>query len=72
MALDLQELRVMSLVDLDLKVEELKKQLLTLRVQHHTGKLEKNHELQLLKREIARVKTVQSELRNESKKGAKS
>ena len=72
MALELEEIRGMSPDELAVKIEELKKQLLNLRVQHHTGKLEKHHELELLKRDIARAKTIQNQSKSQNKKGVQS
>ena len=61
MAVELEELRGMNADELLTKIEDLKKQLMTMRIQHRTGKLEKHHEIRLLKRDIARAITVQNE-----------
>ena len=72
MAVDLDELRNMAQDELEVKSNELKRRLLDLRVELSTGKLDKHHRIQEVRRDIARVFTVQSELKNkqtaESKK----
>lgn len=52
---------------IDAKVNELKKQLFDLKMKKATSGIEKPHELSVIKRSIARLKTV----RNQLEKGAK-
>ena len=61
------ELKELSVEELGEKVNALKKDLMQLRFQHKTGKLERQSALKEAKRDIARLKTVL----NEKKKGEK-
>ena len=61
------ELREISVEELNEKVNALKKDLMKLRFQHKTGKLERHSAMKEAKRDIARVKTVI----NEKQKGEK-
>ena len=61
------ELREISVEELSEKVNALKKDLMKLRFQHKTGKLERHSAMKEAKRDIARVKTVI----NEKQKGEK-
>jgi len=56
-------LREMSSSDLTLKVADLKKELLMLRIQRVNGRLEQSHLLSSHKRTIARIFTVLQEKR---------
>lgn len=55
----LEELRGLSSVELAQKATALKQQLFQLRVQAKLGRLEKGHELRHVRRDIARVLTLQ-------------
>lgn len=57
------ELRGLSQEELAKKENELKKELLDLRFQAAAGQLEKTARLDEVKKQIARVKTVQSEMK---------
>ncbi|MBE3601422.1 50S ribosomal protein L29 [Streptococcus agalactiae] len=57
------ELRGLSQEELAKKENELKKELFDLRFQAAAGKLEKTARLDEVKKQIARVKTVQSEMK---------
>ena len=57
------ELRGLSQEELAKKESELKKELFELRFQAATGQLEQTARLNEVKKQIARVKTVQSELK---------
>ncbi|HER2960133.1 50S ribosomal protein L29 [Streptococcus pyogenes] len=57
------ELRGLSQEELAKKENELKKELFDLRFQAATGQLEKTARLDEVKKQIARVKTVQSEMK---------
>jgi len=72
MAIDLQELRGMTVDEIDAKATELKKELMNLRLQLGTAKLDKVHRIGELRKEIARVKTIKNQVRRkamESKNG---
>jgi large subunit ribosomal protein L29 len=55
------ELRGLSQEELAKKENELKKELFDLRFQHAAGQLEQTARLKEVKKQIARIKTVQSE-----------
>lgn len=57
------ELRNLSLVELTTKEKELKQELFNLRFQNATGQLENPVRISTAKKELARVLTVQNELR---------
>ena len=52
------ELTAMTIEQLTAKVEELKKDLFTLRFQLATGQLQNTQQITAVKRDIARVKTI--------------
>ena len=52
------ELKELSVEELNEKVNGLKKDLMMLRFEHKTGKLERHSALKEVKRDIARAKTV--------------
>ena len=62
------EIRKMSTADLEAKLVELKKDLFTLRMQHATNQLDNPLQIAVVKKEIARVKTIlrEKELRPEA------
>lgn len=55
------ELREMSLDELDLKNQELNKELFNLRFQMHTGHLENTARMSQVRKDIARIKTIMVE-----------
>ncbi len=55
------EIRNLSDQDLNQKLQDLKQELFNLRFQAATGQLENPHALGTVKRDIARVRTVQQE-----------
>jgi len=59
--LEINELRKMSSEDLAKRVTEKKEELFTKRMQAASGNLEKPAELRMLRREIARIKTILKE-----------
>lgn len=61
------ELKELSIEELTEKLNGLKKDLMQLRFQHKTGKLERHSAMKEVRRDIARIKTVA----NEKKKGEK-
>lgn len=52
------ELRELSVGELNTKLNDLKAELFNLRFQHATGQLENNSRIKLVRRDIARVKTL--------------
>ena len=52
------ELRAMSVADLEAKVNDLKKDLFMLRMQHATNQLDNPMRLNAVKKDIARIKTI--------------
>ena len=52
------EVRKMSVSELEVKLSELKKDLFNLRLQHATNQLENPVRIAQVKRDIARVKTI--------------
>ena len=52
------ELRAMSVADLEAKLDELKKDLFMLRMQHATNQLDNPMRLAAVKKDIARIKTI--------------
>lgn len=55
------EVRAMSLDEVKAKAAELTKELFSLRMRHTTNQLENPLKLRIVKREIARVKTIIAE-----------
>lgn len=62
------ELHEQSVEELKEKVNTLKKDLMQLRFQHKTGKLERHSAMKEARRDIARVKTVITEKQKGEKK----
>ena len=56
----------MTVDEIDVKMNDLKKEHFMLRVQAKTGKLEKKHKVKGVKRDIARLLTIKKELIKES------
>ena len=52
------ELRAMSVADLEAKVNDLKKDLFFLRMQHATNQLDNPTKIAVVKKDIARIKTI--------------
>lgn len=52
------EVRKMSAQELETKLQDLKKDLFTLRMQHATNQLDNPIQISLVKKDIARVKTI--------------
>ena len=53
-----QEIRAMTIEELNAKLAELKKELFNLRFQHAINQLENPHRIEAVKRDIARVMTI--------------
>ena len=62
------DIRKMTTAELEAKLMELKKDLFTLRMQHATNQLDNPLQIAVVKKEIARVKTIlrEKELRPEA------
>jgi large subunit ribosomal protein L29 len=69
MALDLKELRQLTVPELVEKEKQLVQELFNLRFQLGTGRLENPMQIRKTKREIARVKTVLQEVSQAETKG---
>jgi large subunit ribosomal protein L29 len=59
------EIRELSLDELRRKIDDLKSELFNLRFQHGVGQLENSAKMVQVKRDIARLKTVQNETRTQ-------
>ena len=57
-AKEIKEIRGLSVEDLDKKLNELKKDLFMLRMQHATNQLDNPMQIAAVKKDIARVKTI--------------
>ena len=57
-AKEIKEIRGLSVEDLNKKLNELKKDLFMLRMQHATNQLDNPMQLNAVKKDIARVKTI--------------
>ena len=57
-AKELKEIRGLSVEDLEKKLQGLKKDLFMLRMQHATNQLDNPVQIAVVKKEIARVKTI--------------
>ncbi len=55
------EIRELSDHELDAKLKDLVQSLFNLRFQHRTGQLENPRRMEQIKRDIARIKTIQRE-----------
>jgi large subunit ribosomal protein L29 len=64
------ELRQMTADQLDDQLSKLKKEQFNLRFQRASGQLENTSRVREVRRDIARVKTVQAHHRSQSSKGA--
>jgi large subunit ribosomal protein L29 len=60
--LSTEDIRRMTTDEIDSKIQSLKKEHFNLRVQAKTGKLENQHRIKLIKKEIARLLTVKTEM----------
>ena len=63
-AKEIKEIRALSVADLNKKLDELKKDLFMLRMQHATNQLDNPMQLAAVKKDIARVKTIIREKTN--------
>ena len=63
-AKEIKEIRELSVEKLEAKLQELKKDLFMLRMQHATNQLDNPMQIAAVKKEIARVKTIIREKTN--------
>ena len=63
-AKEIKEIRALSVADLNKKLDELKKDLFMLRMQHATNQLDNPMQIAAVKKDIARVKTIIREKTN--------
>ena len=64
------EIRDLSSVEINSKLRELREQLLQLRLRKQTGQVEKTHELRSLRKDIARLETINNEKKANAPKAA--
>ena len=64
MSTKISDIRELSVQELSTRLRELKQEALTLRLQQATGQLENTARIKAIRREVARVNTVLTELRN--------
>ncbi|MCU0599584.1 MAG: 50S ribosomal protein L29 [Desulfobacterales bacterium] len=57
--MEAREIKELSEVELDTKLKDLVQSLFNLRFQHQTGQLENPRRIEQIRRDIARIKTVQ-------------
>ena len=62
------EIRKMSVEDINKKIIEAKNELFELRMKQATGSLEKPHMINKLRKDVARMKTVLTEMNDGSEK----
>lgn len=55
------EIRELSPLEIEKKIREIRQELLGLRLRKQTGQVEKTHELNSLRRDIARLETINRE-----------
>ena len=55
------EIRELSPLEIEKKIREIRQELLGLRLRKQTGQVEKTHELNALRRDIARLETINQE-----------
>jgi large subunit ribosomal protein L29 len=55
------EIRELSATEITSKLRETREQLLQLRLRKQTGQVEKTHELRTLRKDIARLETIQNQ-----------
>ncbi|MEI6463197.1 MAG: 50S ribosomal protein L29 [Verrucomicrobiota bacterium] len=64
------EIRAFSPAEITTKLSEIREQLLQLRLRKQTGQVEKTHELRTLRKDIARLETIQNEKKAQTQKAA--
>ncbi|MEO1855752.1 MAG: 50S ribosomal protein L29 [Rubritalea sp.] len=68
MSTKISDIRELSVQELSNSLRELKQEALTLRLQQATGQLENTARIKAIRREVARVNTVLTELRTKAAK----
>ena len=68
MSTKINDIRELSVQELSTRLRELKQEALTLRLQQATGQLENTARIKAIRREVARVNTVLTELRTKAAK----
>jgi large subunit ribosomal protein L29 len=58
------DIRALAAGEIDLKLREIRDQLVQLKLRKQTGQVEKTHELRTLRKDIARLETVATEKKN--------
>lgn len=64
------EIRDLSSAEIDTKLRETREQLLQLKLRKQTGQVEKTHELRTLRKDIARLETIQNQKKQAASKKA--
>jgi large subunit ribosomal protein L29 len=52
------EIRELATAEIEIKLRDIRGQLLQLRLRKQTGQVEKTHEIRLLRKDIARLETI--------------
>lgn len=60
------EIRDLSATEITTKIRETREKLLQLRLRKQTGQVEKTHELRTLRKDIARLETIQNEKKSKT------
>ena len=60
------EIRELSPAEITTKIRESREQLLQLRMRKQTGQVEKTHELRTLRKDIARLETIQNQKKTQA------
>ena len=55
------EIRELSAAEITTKIRETREQLLQLRMRKQTGQVEKTHELRTLRKDVARLRTIENQ-----------
>ena len=60
------EIRDLSAAEITTKIRETRESLLQLRLRKQTGQVEKTHEIRTLRKDIARLKTIQNQKKSKA------
>ena len=61
MFLTAKEIRDLTTTEINVKINETREKLLSLRLRTQTGQVEKTHELRTLRKDIARLETIKTQ-----------
>ncbi len=61
MSLTAKEIRDLTTTEINVKINETREKLLSLRLRTQTGQVEKTHELRTLRKDIARLETIKTQ-----------